>query len=109
MGGNDIAWVGSIILAITAVAWLAFEVKNAPMWEDADPDSIMGASRGSFERSPETLDLEMELLFCYPLDPFAPALLWRPLPQDAWLEAQEGEGSLVASEPSPLYLTQIAT
>jgi hypothetical protein len=115
MEGNDIALVGSIILAISALVWLAFEIQNAPTWEDFDPDSLIGISRGSggYERSPEALNLETELLFCYPLDPFVPALLWRPLPQDAWIEAQEGDGSLVAnehgsefgSEPSSVYVT----
>ena len=107
MGGNDFALVSSIILAISAVVWLAYEVVNAPVWEDFDLDSPSGISQGHGfqEHSPEALDLETELLFCYPLDPFAPALLWRPLPQDEWIEAQEAKSNVSSAETSPAYLT----
>jgi hypothetical protein len=83
--------------------WLAFEIRNAPHWEDVDLDTPMSANGGvaSDERIPQALDLEMELLFTYPLDPFAPAMLWRPLPQGEWIEAQEAEECLVIGEQPP--------
>lgn len=89
MQGNDFIWLASIILGITLLGWLVLDwLESTHQWEnyDVDPNSPAGQSeRGT----PDALDIETELMLSYPLDPFAPALLWRPQSQDQWIEAQE--------------------
>lgn len=89
MEGNDFIWLASIILGMTLLGWLILDwLESTHQWEtyDVDPNSPTGQSeRGT----PDALDIETELMLSYPLDPFAPALLWRPQPQDQWIEAQE--------------------
>src|SRR5215212_2203977 len=102
MQGNDFVWIASIILGITVLGWLVLDwLESAQRWdkyEDSELDaSLLGHSE---RRTPDALDIETELMLTYPLDPFAPALLWRPQPQDQWIEAQEATNE-TAKEPTP--------
>jgi len=76
-------------------------------WEDldvdVDPDSIRGRSQArSDSYMPDPMEVELELMLNYPLDPFAPALMWRPAPQDEWIEAQESAADSVEGEAGDL-------
>lgn len=110
MEGNNFVWLASIILGMTVLGWLVLDwLESAQQWEtyDVDPNAS-GALGRSEQATPDALDVEMELMLCYPLDPFAPALLWRPQPQDEWIEVQEGAGKGVtgenlAAEASPAH------
>lgn len=105
MGGNDFIWIGSIIIGMTVVAWLVLDwLESAQQWDRYNADSTTGAGLGNAEHSLDPLDVEMELMLCYPLDPFAPSLAWRPSPQDQWIEAQEQEAGSLTVEPSPASL-----
>lgn len=103
MEGNDFVWLASIIVGMTLLGWLVLDwLESAQQWETYDPGSAAGAGLGhSEQKTPDALDVELELMLCYPLDPFAPALLWRPQPQDQWVEAQEGASDTAAVEPAP--------
>lgn len=99
MQGNEFIWLGSIIFGLTLVGWLALDwFENSQQWEEYDSDSIAGSL--NLAKTPGDLDLETELLLCYPMDPFAPALLWRPAPGDEWIEGQEGSGTLADQFPN---------
>lgn len=100
MEGNDFVWLASIIIGMTLLGWLVLDwLESTQQWEtyDVDPNSPAGQS----ERiTPDALDIETELMLSYPLDPFAPALLWRPQPQDQWIEAQEVTAAELSTELS---------
>ena len=102
MQGSDFIWLVSIILGITVVGWLVLDwLESAQHWEtyDVDPDSITMSGRGRGDGlSQDPYDAELEMMLSYPLDPFAPALLWRPSPQDQWIEAQETTSVSVEDE-----------
>jgi hypothetical protein len=90
MEGNEFVWIASIILGMTLLAWLVLDwLESAQQWEtyDVDPSTDTMLGRSEYP-TPDALDAEMELMLCYPLDPFAPALLWRPQAQEQWVEAQ---------------------
>jgi hypothetical protein len=104
MGGNDFVWVGSIIIGMTVVAWLVLDwLESAQKWDTYQTDGTNGAV-GNAEHSLDPLDVEMELMLCYPLDPFAPSLAWRPVLQDQWIEGQEQEAGSLVAEVSPASL-----
>jgi len=107
MQGSDFVWVASIILGITVLGWLVLDwLESAQHWEttDVDPESIrMSGVARSDQYTPDPLDVELDLMLCYPLDPFAPALMWRPSPQDQWIEGQEATSESVAGEEAPAY------
>lgn len=107
MEGNEFVWLASIILGITVLGWLVLDwIESAQHWESFDTDAANRALGHSEAHTPDALDIEMELMLCYPLDPFAPALLWRPQPQDQWIEGQELAGedvvANVTAEQTPL-------
>jgi hypothetical protein len=107
MEGYDFVWLASIILGMTVLGWLVLDwLESAQNWEsyDVEPDSNIVLGR-SEHPTPDALDVEMELMLCYPLDPFAPALLWRPLPQDQWIEVQEAINEHPATEQLPTLPT----
>jgi hypothetical protein len=110
MQGNDFVWLASIILGITVLGWLVLDwLESVQQWDTYDIDPHRAAGLGNSEqRTPDALDAELELMLCYPLDPFAPALLWRPHPQDEWIEAQEATDENVAMKTSPGYRTSEA-
>ena len=95
MASHDFIWIASIIVGMTVLGWLVIDwLESAYTWDQsAENTEIDPALRGQLlvkdeYPSREAFDLETELLLCYPLDPFAPAMLWRPQPQDGWNEAQ---------------------
>jgi hypothetical protein len=111
MVGNDFVWLASIILGMTLLGWLVLDwLESAQQWDtyDIDPQSSAGLGR-SEQPTPDALDVEMELMLCYPLDPFAPALLWRPQPQDQWIEVQETTSERMATEATPDHRTSEAS
>jgi hypothetical protein len=104
MAGNDLIWLSSIIFVLTLVGWLALDwLEDSQQWEVLEVESTENAANGL--RTSEAIDIETELLFCYPLDPFAPALLWRPMPQDGWIEGQESSVEPAMVEETAGYLT----
>lgn len=108
MEGNEFVWLASIILGMTLLGWLVLDwIESAQNWESFDVDSTNRPVGHSEARTPDALDVEMELMLCYPLDPFAPALLWRPQPQDQWIEGQgvvgESAETHVTGESAPAY------
>lgn len=105
MEGYDFIWLGSIVIGMTLVAWLVLDwLESAQQWESYDVDAAMGEQRllGKPEHTMDPLDVELELMLSYPLDPFAPTLLWRPTPQDSWIEGQEAQPADGSAEPSPV-------
>lgn len=103
MEGNEFVWIASIILGLTLLGWLVLDwLESAQQWDtyEADPNQTAATGLGRGEhQAPDALDVEMELMLCYPLDPFAPALLWRPQPQDEWVELQEATAHSEVEEP----------
>ncbi len=105
MQGSDVIWLVSIVLGMTLIGWLVLDwLESAQGWDErVDMDAgatpyMTGSQVGRSEQyPPDPLDAELELMLCYPLDPFAPALLWRPLPQDQWIEVQEASSDSVAA------------
>jgi hypothetical protein len=102
MGGNEFIWLASIVLGITVLGWLILDwLESAHQWDKYEPDpkttDIPHLGR-SEQQIHDALDGELELMLGYPLDPFAPALLWRPLPQDEWIEMQEGTSESLTPE-----------
>ncbi len=99
MQGNEFIWLGSIIFALTVGGWLALDwFEHSQQWEEYDSDSIAGSLNSA--KSAGDLDFETELLLCYPMDPFAPSLLWRPTSGDEWIEGQESSGTLADQSPN---------
>jgi hypothetical protein len=102
MAGNEFVWIASIILGLTLLGWLVLDwLESAQQWEnyDVDPNNMpLGRSE---QQAPDALDMELELMLSYPLDPFAPALLWRPLPQDQWVETQDSAAESLVTENAP--------
>ena len=99
MQGNEFIWLGSIIFGLTVMGWLALDwFEHSQQWEEYDSDSIAGSLNSA--QGPRDLDLETELLLCYPMDPFAPALLWRPTSGDEWIEGQENGRTLADQSPN---------
>jgi hypothetical protein len=93
MQGNEFLWLASVILGVTVVGWLVLDwLESAQHW-DTYEDELHSAGTlhlGQHEQHAQNpLDVDSELMFGYPLDPFAPALMWRPQPQDEWIEMQE--------------------
>jgi hypothetical protein len=89
MQGNEIVWIASIILGLTVLGWLVLDwLESVHQWETPDIDPHVSLGRAEHPL-PDALELESELMLGYPLDPFAPSLLWRPLPQEEWVAAQE--------------------
>ena len=98
MQGNEFVWLASIILGMTLVGWLVLDwIESTQHWDRFDVDASDSPMGHGEAHTPDALDVEMELMLCYPLDPFAPALLWRPQPQDQWIEGQEIAGESVAT------------
>ena len=91
MEGYEFVWIASVILGITLLGWLVLDwLESAQQWESYEVDPTLASGVGSREQgAPDALDIELELMLSYPLDPFAPALLWRPQPQDQWVEGQD--------------------
>ena len=93
MQGSDFVWIISIILGITVVGWLVLDwLESVQKWDtlDVDPNSIQGRSQTrSDSYNVDPMEVELDMMLSYPIDPFAPSLLWRPSPQDEWIEAQE--------------------
>ena len=103
MAGNNLIWLSLIIFVLTLVGWLAldwFEDSQQWVFEIEPTESGTGGLRTS-----EAIDIETELLLCYPLDPFAPALLWRSMPHDTWIEGQESGAEAAVEEAAAGYLT----
>jgi hypothetical protein len=103
MQGSDFVWIISIILGITVVGWLVLDwLESVQKWdtfEDADPNSLQGRMQTrSDSYTADPMEVELDMMLSYPLDPFAPSLLWRPSPQDEWIEAQEVNARNVENE-----------
>ena len=108
MQGSDVIWLASIILGMTLLGWLVLDwLESAQGWDertDAKTDAnattyVTSNNLGRSEQyTPDPLDAELELMLCYPLDPFAPALLWRPLPQEEWVEVQDAASESLTDE-----------
>ena len=118
MVGNEFVWIASIILGLTVLGWLAMDwVESTQQWHaagEASNTSTTTLAGRSKEQAMDALDLELELMLSYPLDPFAPALLWRPLAQAEW--AAEGEAQHTAAdrvrngaEPGLLHPGEVAS
>ena len=106
MQGNDLVWLASIIVGMTVLGWLVLDwLESAQQWDALDVDTnARAAALGKGEQqTPDAIDVELELMLCYPLDPFAPALLWRPQPQDEWVEGQESASESASVEAAPVY------
>lgn len=114
MQGSDVIWLASIILGMTLLGWLVLDwLESAQGWEersdslkDSQTDAhitpyVTGSNLGRSEQyTPDPLDAELEMMLCYPLDPFSPSLLWRPLPREEWVEVQEAtDESLTTDAP----------
>lgn len=94
MQGSDFVWIISIVLGITVVGWLVLDwLESVHQWdslEDVDPNSIQGRSQmRSDSYTSDPMEVELEMMLNYPMDPFAPSMMWRPSPQDQWIEAQD--------------------
>jgi hypothetical protein len=88
MQGNEFIWIASVIIGITVIAWLVLDwLESAQNWQAPELDPKLTLGRSEYP-TPDALEVETELMLSYPLDPFAPALMWRPQPQDQWIEAQ---------------------
>jgi hypothetical protein len=93
MEGNEFVWIASILVGFSVLGWLVMDwLASAQPWEAAD-EVQGGLTPGQMGRSEQqaldALDVELELMLSYPLDPFAPALLWRPLAQSEWAAETE--------------------
>jgi hypothetical protein len=113
MEATEFIWIGSIILGLTLLGWLVLDwLESAQQWDDEQFNPQVGTTTGlgrAEQRTPAPLDAEMELMLTYPLDPFAPSLLWRPQPQDEWIEAQEVVEGNTPLEQAPSYNTSKAS
>lgn len=88
MQGNEIVWIASILVVIGVVGWLVLDwLESTHHWETPEVDSkqVLGRSEHPM---PSALEAESELMLCYPLEPFAPAGVWRPQSQEEWTPAE---------------------
>jgi hypothetical protein len=111
MQGNEIVWIASVILGLTVLGWLVMDwLESVQPGErpDVDPHGTSYVALGRAEHPlPDAMDVETALMLGYPLDPFAPAPVWRSQPLDQWVEAEEGgagvtdDAIIVKPPPAP--------